>query len=136
MSGGDNQVKRDELDELVLAALTDDERKLSAAYLDTRVRPKGKALLGKTEVGLEGPKFVAFIDQRPGANWSHPCRYLLLDPAARQVRSVEADTPPIHGILPMAWRLLWRSPGLDDWRLIPIQQQGPSSNPTLNEDTP
>ena len=79
---------------------------------------------------------MAFVDQRPGANWSHPCRYLLVDPGSRTLRSVDADTPPIHGILPKGWRLVWRSPGLDDWRLIPVQPTGPTSNPNPNKDTP
>lgn len=136
MSGGDHQVKRDELDERVLAELTDEERTLSAAYLDTRIRPKGRALLGKVEVDLESAKLIAFVDRKPGANWAHPCRYLLLDPASRAFRSVDSDMPPIHGILPATWRLVWRSPGLADWRLIPIQQAPASSPPTLNTDSP
>ncbi len=112
------------IDELVLAQLSAEERKRSVVYLDRRPLPAGRNVIGKKEADLKEPRFVAFVDERPGANWSHPCRYLTIDPVTRDVEVIPADAPPVFGLLPSTWRVVWRPPGTEDWRLIRIFQQG------------
>jgi hypothetical protein len=108
------------IDALVIQQLTDDERKRSVVYIDRRLRAPGEDEVGGQDIEPEYPYLVGFIDQKPGANWMHPCRYLLVDPVSRRVTSIVADRPPVFGVLPATWRVVWRPQKLDDWRLLPI----------------
>jgi len=109
-------------DALLLEQLTDQERAHSVVYLDEQVRAPGMASLGGTETRQEHPYYVAFVDQKPGANWMHPCRYLVIDSTTGKMTSLESDRPPVFGILPQTWRVVWRSPRIEDWRLLPISR--------------
>src|SRR5271157_1152965 len=122
-NGGDFKA----LKPVVLAQITAEERKNSVVYLDERVRPAGKVKCGATEVQVEHPHVLAFIDLQPGANWMHPYRYLLIDPTSRRVTAVPGDRPPVFGTLPPTWRVVSRPPGLPDWRLLPGSQTSPKS---------
>ncbi len=113
------------VDTLVLEQLTDEERKKSVVYLDAELHAAGRSEIGGQQVAPTHSYVIGFVDQRPGANWMHPCRYLLIDPAARAVTSIVADRPPVFGVLPPTWRVVWRSLNLDDWRLLPIAAASP-----------
>ena len=109
-----------DVEAMVLGQLTDQERARSVAYLDSDLRPPGKTRIGKRVVQFEHAHVVAFIDRQPGANWMHPCRYLLIDPATSEFISVDADQPPRFGVLPPTWRVVWRSRDIADWQLLRI----------------
>ena len=117
------------LDKLILEQLTDKERARSAVYLDQDPRPAGLTLVGGGEVKVDHPHLVAFIDQRPGANWMHPCRYLLIDAVTRQCSSMDSWQPPLFGVLPPTWRAVWRSPGIADWQMLPLSYPAPQGIP-------
>ncbi len=114
----------------VLAELTDSERAMSVVYLDERIRPSGPGSIAGHEFKRDIPYVIAFIDQRPGANWMHPCRYLLIEPVSGRITTIVSDHPPLFGSLPPTWRAVWRSLGIDDWRLLPI-----SGSPLQEEQT-
>jgi len=120
------------LDALIVGKLTDEERDKSVAYLDEQLRPAGQALIGEREYKQGVPYLVAFIDQQPGANWMHPCRYLLIDPASKTTTSINSDRPPRFGTLPPTWRVVWRSQNIEDWRLLPLSR--PPSEEKKRED--
>lgn len=109
-------------DALILKQLTDAERARSVVYLDEQLRPPGRSDIGGSEIERSGSFVLAFVDRKPGANWMHPCRYLLIDPATRNITSIDSDRPPVFGPLPPTWRVVWRSPDIDDWRLLPISR--------------
>ena len=113
------------LDGVILDQLTDKERARSVVYLDQDLRPPGQTQVGGREVQFDHRHMMAFIDQQPGANWMHPCRYLLIDPVTSQLISVDAAQPPRFGVLPATWRVVWRSPGVADWQLIRISSSSP-----------
>jgi hypothetical protein len=104
----------------VIADLTPQERATAAAYLNESAEPAGAATIGGRQVVVDHPYVVAFVDRKPGANWMHPCRYMLLDPDTDRVTSFESDRPPAFGILPSTWRVIARPPGLQEWQLIRI----------------
>lgn len=60
-----------------------------------------KSLGQGEEIGI-GPQTMAmpfegtivFVDLAPGANWAHPCLYLLIDSKSLEARVVEASFPP------------------------------------------
>jgi len=105
----------------IVSNLTPDERERSAVYLNETIHPPGTATLGMTRIEIDYPYVLAFIDRRPGANWMHPCRYLIVNPSDQALRSVDSDRPPAFGILPSTWKLIARSPGLEDWQLMKIE---------------
>ena len=123
--GQPDQPDLNAVDALIQGALTAEERASSVAYLDTQLRPAGRDTLGGHDVDSAAPFLVAFIDQKPGANWMHPCRYLLIVPATGKITSNQSDRPPAFGPLPPTWKVAWRSRGIEDWRLLPIS--GPTS---------
>ncbi len=61
-----------------------------------------KKTLGEGEEIRIGPQTMAmpfegtivFVDLAPGANWAHPCLYLLIDSQSLEARVVEASFPP------------------------------------------
>lgn len=108
------------LDPMIVSNLTNEERKQSAVYLNESVMPAGKATVGETQVEIDHAYVLAFIDRQPGANWMHPCRYLIIDPTNEQFLSIDSNRPPVFGILPSSWRLIMHSPGVEDWQLMKI----------------
>jgi hypothetical protein len=104
----------------VIADLTQQERATSVAYLNESAERSGAATIGGRRFVVDHPYVVAFVDQKPGANWMHPCRYMLIDVRTDQVTSFESDRPPAFGVLPSTWRVIARPPGLQEWQLIRI----------------
>jgi Peptidase C13 family len=47
-----------------------------------------------TFLKLESDTWLVFIDDMPGANWEHPCRYALVDPDTGDVRVIDGTRPP------------------------------------------
>ena len=110
------------LDKIAIDNLTPEERAHSAVYLDTIACPAGQATIGGQPIDIEHPYLVAFVDRKPGANWMHPCRYLVIDPADRTFVAIESNRPPVFGPLPGGWRLIWRSPDIQDWQVLKIAE--------------
>ena len=105
---------------LMHAALTAEESERAAVYMDSTLQPAGAVQAGSTTVAMDEPSCTLFIDGKPGGNWMHPCRYLLVAPATGNTRSVDAQQPPAFGPLPPSWSLLWRAPAVEDWQLLPL----------------
>lgn len=104
-----------------LARLTPGERQRSVVYIDETLHPPGPVRIGTATSQAADPFVMVFIDRMPGANWMHPCRYLLINPDDGTMISFEADRPPVFGPLPATWRVLSRSPEVSDWQVIPIR---------------
>jgi hypothetical protein len=122
-----NQLKESaemaDLDELVAAinaGLTGDERERAVVYLNDGLMPAGNANVSGRDIVADHPYILAFVDREPGANWMHPCRYLLIDPANNKIVSIDGDRPPAFGMLPQGWRIVAHPAGLEGWKLMPI----------------
>jgi hypothetical protein len=104
---------------IALRTLGEDERRRTAVYLDPRVHAAGSTVAaGRQRIQVPQPSLVAFIDLSPGANWGHPCRYLLIDAESGAVESLDAQFPPPQDAL----RLLYRSEDIQDWMLLTQEQ--------------
>ena len=90
----------------------------AVSYLDDTLRPAGSAQAGDQVITINAPYRLAFIDRAPGANWMHPARYLLISSDSK-IKSVESNRPPVFGILPSGWRVVWRPAGLRTGSLCP-----------------
>jgi hypothetical protein len=116
---------------LALDALDPGERATAVLYLDFVARPPGPVELpgpGTVLLRTSEPAFLAFVDRRPGANWMHDARYLVIEPGARSVRSAPAEGPPAYGPLPPGWRVVYRPDAVEEWRVLPLAAQ-PEARP-------
>jgi hypothetical protein len=111
------------LNKSILPQLTTEEKAKGVVYLDHKVCSPGSLSLANQTVDIAESRYLAFVDAKPGANWTHPCRYLLIDPQSGDVRSIEADRPPVFGPLPPSWQVTWQAPDVEPWRLLPIEQE-------------
>jgi hypothetical protein len=104
-----------ELTQRILATLTETERQQSVVYLDTNLYPHGSTIrINRQARSITEPTVLAFIDLRPGANWGHPCRYLLLHPEQNGAETIEASFPPNAASL----TLIYRSENIQNWMLL------------------
>jgi len=98
-----------------LTTLSEAERRRSVVYIEARRRPAGESIpLGRRVVTRAAPTVVVFVDLEPAANWSHPCRYLLIDPDSDARESIEGEFPPPRDHL----RLVHRGSDVADWMLL------------------
>lgn len=99
----------------VVATLSDEERRKSVVYFDPRLLENGAAVSVRgTTLPVTAPSFMAFVDLEPASNWSHPCRYLLVNREDGSIVRVDAQFPPASESL----RLIHRGEGVDDWMLL------------------
>jgi hypothetical protein len=76
-------------------------------YADRAVRGPGPVPLGADQRDISERCVLAFRDDMPGANWMHPCAYVLVSVATRSiVATVESDRPPTFGRLPDSWTVV------------------------------
>jgi hypothetical protein len=98
-----------------LSSISGDERQHAAVYIDpSTYQPGSKIRVGRAEIRVSSPTVALFLDMAPGANWGHPCRYLLVDATSGDVRAVDSEFPPA----PEKLRLIDRGPVTEDWRLL------------------
>ncbi len=64
-------------------------------YLEHRVFKKGEELdIIQDKIHFERETYIVFMDEAPGMNWGHPCRYLLYDTESGElVNEIEAEFP-------------------------------------------
>jgi hypothetical protein len=108
------------VDEAVISSLTTDELEEAVVYIADEVLSPGQTFFGSEEISVGHPYLIAFIDRRPGANWMHSCRYLVIDAESHRVQSVESDRPPVFGSLPPYWRVARKAAGVEEWQLLKI----------------
>jgi hypothetical protein len=101
---------------IALDALSAEERRTAVLYLDDALVPAGTLRLGRTEIMLDRPARIAFVDLEPGANWGHPCRYLVIDAEGGALRSIPETMPPFLREPAPTLRVIARGPA-EDWML-------------------
>jgi len=104
-------ISLDEAVSIFLANLTPGEINQSVAYVATQV-VTGKSLkFPRISIIVPWHGFIAFVDRDPLANWSHSCRYILLNNETAEIRSFEAKFPPFHNDQ-MRWRVIFKAPSI------------------------
>jgi hypothetical protein len=98
-----------------LATLPAHELRGSNIYLDPRICATGARVpVGRQTISAAQPSLLLFIDLVPGANWGHPCKYLLVGLEDGKVQEIDAAFPPPRENL----HLLQRGEGAEDWTLL------------------
>ena len=104
--------------ELFLEHMTARERMTQVVYIDEMVHRQGDELeLGKTKVALSADSIVVFIDEQPGANWGHGCRYAIYDVTSGEVSEVRESFPPSLVDVPGTYRLISKPKNIETWEL-------------------
>jgi len=102
--------------ELVLEAMSTEERNKHVVYVDEAVHSSQSELhIGKTRLRLDYDAVVVFIDEEPGVNWGHACRYLLYNVATGEVSEVRETFPPSLTEAPGTYRLVLKPTSVPDW---------------------
>ena len=106
------------LERAFLGNLPERDRTSSVVYSGGVVHPPHTRLtVAGREVSAPAEFLVCFVDEVPGANWSHHCRYVTVTAADHQ--DTLALWPPEMGRLPAPWRLLHQPNDVPDWQLMP-----------------
>jgi len=86
----------DEAAEIATRALELDETPDVAAYILPRRLDAGETVVnwGGAVRQVDAASWLVFIDDQPGANWEHPCRFAFVDALTRELVVVEATSPP------------------------------------------
>lgn len=105
----------DDFVSLLLAQLTDEERRGSVAYAAERRLPAGAQIqFTGIRIVAQADSFIGFIDRDPSANWGHPARYVVVNQETGEIRSLAARFPPFRSGDELRWRVVYRAPSLPD----------------------
>jgi hypothetical protein len=76
---------------------------LSDVYLSSKPLPAGAVIASYRgqPITTAAPAWFGFIDDMPGANWDHPCRYVLIDESAY----ADADLSTMRNLAAALFRL-------------------------------
>jgi len=103
----------DDLVRTILAQLTSAERAGAVVYLKDTSVPAGSSLeFPRISIEVPWEARVVFVDRDPMANWSHACRYMLVDPERGEVQSHEAQLPPFRPGQGEHWRVIYKAPSV------------------------
>lgn len=106
----------------ILAQLTAEERNGGVVYIATEPISAGAKLeFPKIKIEVKWDAILAFVDRDPMANWSHSCRYILLNIQTHEVESFEAALPPFSSNKSIHWRVAYKSPSVPDALLAVAQ---------------
>jgi hypothetical protein len=100
---------------IIQAQLTPEERDRAVAYAVTEPIPAGtKRDFPRITIEAKSDSLLAFVDREPMANWSHSCRYILLNIESRDIDSFEASLPPFSSNKSLNWRVIYKAPSVPD----------------------
>ena len=109
----------DKVREMVLQSMTEQDRANKVFYIDEIIHPEGKELVvGKNKYRMISDTIVVFVDDEPGKNWAHNCRYLFFDVHTGNVKEVHERFPPSLTELPRTFRVIWKPNGIPSLALL------------------
>ncbi len=88
-------VSRSEMVDVVRRVLPMVQFERSAIYWYKRVIPKGEPLrAGPQTFTMPFDGYLVFVDLAPGANWAHPCNFVLVGIDALSTQVIDSSFPP------------------------------------------
>ena len=99
----------------ILEQLTPTERQQGVVYVTAQPLAAGTELrLPRLAINVSAESLLAFVDREPMANWSHSCRYVLINCATDELRSFEAQLPPFGQAQAGPWRVAYKAPSVPE----------------------
>lgn len=107
MAGKENHLTVDRVRDIVLSQVSEQDLENKAFYVDEVIHPKGSELtVGRNKYEMASDTIVVFVDEEPGKNWAHKCRYLFFDVQSGDVEEVRERFPPSLTEFPGTFRPL------------------------------
>lgn len=105
----------DDFVEILIADLTENERRACVAYAAEAQLPAGSRLqFPGTRIEATTDSYLGFIDREPEANWGHSARYVIVNAEEGETRSLEVRHPPFGSGASLRWRVAYRAPSVPD----------------------
>ena len=108
------QPSRSSLLEIIKAAATEEELRESVVYIIPNIKAAETVLVNRKPFTTELPCVLLFIDLEPYANWSHKCRYLLVDKDGKVQLKQAGQYPPDTEKL----QLFLKPASVQEWMLL------------------
>jgi len=118
-----------QLSSILKAHLTPDEIARGVAYCaDSTFTPGIKIDFPGIHIDVPWEAFLVFVDREPTANWSHSCRYILINCENGEMKSFESQLPPFRPNRDFPrWRVLYKAPTVPD-AVLAVPQQATNRN--------
>jgi hypothetical protein len=118
-----------QLSSILKAHLTPDEIARGVAYCaDSTFTPGTKIDFPGIHIDVPWEAFLVFVDREPTANWSHSCRYILINCENGEMKSFEGQLPPFRPDRDFPrWRVLYKAPTVPD-AVLAVPQQATNHN--------
>lgn len=102
----------------VLQSMSEQDRASKVFYINEAIYSAGSELDIDGQVHhLSTDTILIFVDEEPGANWAHQCRYILFNTNLEPIKEVPARFPPSLTKIPETFRLLSKPEGIPGWSL-------------------
>jgi hypothetical protein len=104
--------------EIILKSLGERDRDEHVYYVDESIQREGTILkIDEEEHHLDSDKIIVFVDEEPGKNWGHNCRFMLFNIYTRRVNTIRARFPPnlIRG--KTTYKLFYKPDRVEKWAL-------------------
>ena len=84
-----------EVKQIVLDSMKQEDLKKNVFYIDERIYPQGSEIsIKKNKYQFASDTIIVFIDEEPGKNWGHKCRYLFFNIDSHQIKEIHERFPP------------------------------------------
>ena len=108
------QPTRSSLVEVIKSAVTEKELRESVVYIMQGIKAGETVKINRKMITVEAPGILFFVDLEPKANWSHKCRYLLINTDGVLQLKEDGQYPPETEKL----QVFLKSPDVENWMLL------------------
>jgi len=116
---GHIRLDSDKVKEIVLQTMTESLRTRAVFYIDEATYPKGaEFVVGRNHYLMSSDTIMVFIDEEPGKNWGHNCRYLFFDVDSGEVREIREQFPPSLTRIAKTFKVIWKPSEIPDWAVL------------------
>jgi hypothetical protein len=107
--------------EIVMQSVQKHVQNNAVFYIDESIYPKGTEFtIGTNRYQMPSDTIMVFVDEEPGKNWGHNCRYLFFDVNSGQVTGVREQFPPSLTKIPQTFKVIWKPNEVPDWALLTL----------------
>lgn len=94
-------------------------------YIDERIFPEGTGIdIHKERYQFTSDTIMVFIDEDPGKNWGHECRYLFFNTISHKIDEVHKRFPPFLTKVPVTFQILSKPTDIPSWFLLINNNEG------------
>lgn len=104
--------------EILQKSIGERDRDEHVYYVDETIQREGTILrINEKEHPLDSDKIIVFVDEEPGKNWGHNCRYILFNIYTGKINTLRARFPPTFIREKTTYKLFYKPDQVDEWAL-------------------